>query len=309
MYVCLVMDIKANRCQACPCSCRVATVFQPAAKTTLIEAIKECLKLSDDCTKGPKGPIGENWDVSGVKDMSSVFRGDTKYPGVYVSGAERFNGDISKWDVSRATDMEGMFNGAAAFDGDISKWDVARVTDMEGMFAGAATFDGDISKWDVSRVMSMTGMFFSAKAFHGDISKWDVSRVTDLSGMFYSAYAFDGDISKWDVSRVTSMRSMFNGASSFSHTLCGAWRVSGADAEDMFRGSEGKLCSPTTASSMVPTTTSAKAGSPATGNGNYSRLILYKDLVCACGYMCECMCGSGTKGLFGKSLTQFIFGM
>ena len=41
-----------------------------------------------------------------------------------------FNGDLSKWDVSRATDMSGMFDGATSFNGDISKWDVSSVTDM-----------------------------------------------------------------------------------------------------------------------------------------------------------------------------------
>ena len=42
-----------------------------------------------------------------------------------------FNNDISKWAVSRATDMGSMFNGAASFNGDISKWDVSSVTKNE----------------------------------------------------------------------------------------------------------------------------------------------------------------------------------
>ena len=52
----------------------------------------------------------------------------------------KFNGDISKWDVSRVMDMESMFAGTTAFSGDISKWDVSSVTNMDHMFRGAESF-------------------------------------------------------------------------------------------------------------------------------------------------------------------------
>ena len=55
-----------------------------------------------------------NGDVSGVTDMSAMFR-----------GAESFNGDVSEWDVSGVTDMSGMFFGAFYFNSDISEWDVS----------------------------------------------------------------------------------------------------------------------------------------------------------------------------------------
>ena len=51
------------------------------------------------------------------------------------------------------------------FDGDISKWDVSRVKDMHGMFMFAKQFNSDISKWDVSRVMNMNNMFQDAGMF------------------------------------------------------------------------------------------------------------------------------------------------
>ena len=37
--------------------------------------------------------------------------------------------------------MDGMFYYARSFNGDISKWDVSRVTDMGNMFNGAESFD------------------------------------------------------------------------------------------------------------------------------------------------------------------------
>ena len=36
--------------------------------------------------------------------------------------------------------MSGMFLGATSFNGDVSKWDVSRVNDMHGMFLGATVF-------------------------------------------------------------------------------------------------------------------------------------------------------------------------
>ena len=57
-----------------------------------------------------------------------------------VPGADKFNGDLSGWDVSRVTNMRTMFYSASSFNGDISKWDVSRVTDMSWTFASAAAF-------------------------------------------------------------------------------------------------------------------------------------------------------------------------
>jgi surface protein len=44
--------------------------------------------------------------------------------------AETFNQDISKWDVSKVTDMRAMFLNATSFNQDIGSWDVGKVTDM-----------------------------------------------------------------------------------------------------------------------------------------------------------------------------------
>ena len=61
--------------------------------------------------------------------------------------------------------MSRMFSYAISFNGDISKWDVSRVTDMCRMFFNAKSFNGDLSKWDVSSVKNMDSMFYYAVSF------------------------------------------------------------------------------------------------------------------------------------------------
>ena len=217
------------------------------SKVELQAAIKECLQLSADCSKGPHGPIA-TCDVSAVTDMSQLFDQSI------LPNANNFVGCLSNWDVSGVTNMLRMFYRASSFNGDISRWNVYRVTNMQDMFASASLFDVDLSRWDLSRVTNMIGMFASASSFNGDISKWDVSRVTNMLGMFASASSFNGDISKWDVSRVTTMNIMFKEASSFKQTLCGAWLTSRADKYGMFHGSSGQICSMTTSSASTSAT-------------------------------------------------------
>ena len=152
-------------------------------------------------------------DLSGVTDMSHMFRGATS-----------FNANISGWNVSGVTEMPSMFRGATSFNGDISDWNVSGVTSMNSMFRNATSFNGDISDWNVSGVTSMSRMFFGATSFNGDISGWIVSGVTDMFSIFGGATSFNGDISGWDVSEVTNMYNMFNGATSFSRNL-GNWYI------------------------------------------------------------------------------------
>jgi len=204
------------------------TVWAPTSRDKLQAAIIECLKLSPtDCSKGPHGPIG-SWDVSAVTDTSWLFVDASRHP---FPGANKFNGDLSKWDVSSVTNMYNMFNSASSFNGDLSKWDVSSVQGMRAMFDKASSFNGDLSKWDVSGATAKGGlafMFNKVSLFNGDLSKWDVSRVKNMYATFKSASFFNGDLSKWDVSGVVTnggMKSMFNAASSFNGDLS-KWDVS-----------------------------------------------------------------------------------
>jgi surface protein len=108
------------------------------------------------------------------------------------TAAELKYGNISKWNTSLVTDMNGLFRNRFEFNDDISKWDVSSVTDMSHMFL-ESSFNGDISGWNVSSVTNMDGMFAGARSFDGDLTRWDVSNVTNMHGMFMNTLEFTGN--------------------------------------------------------------------------------------------------------------------
>ena len=115
-----------------------------------------------------------------------------------------FNSDISFWDVSNVTDMDGIFYLANSFNQNISNWDVSSVFNMGSMFKGASSFNQDITNWDTSSVIKMLGFFEGATAFNQDISTWDTSSVTSMQGMFKDATLFNQNLSTWCVTNFDS---------------------------------------------------------------------------------------------------------
>ncbi|BAV95232.1 hypothetical protein JBKA6_1219 [Ichthyobacterium seriolicida] len=68
--------------------------------------------------------------------------------------------------------MSRMFFEAKAFNSEnISKWDVSKVTNMSMMFYKAAAFNQDLNNWNVSNVTNMSMMFFKAATFNQDLTQ------------------------------------------------------------------------------------------------------------------------------------------
>ncbi len=144
-------------------------MYHPKTKDELKNIIKDQLKL-----QGPDANLNII-DVSEITDMYCLFN---------LSELEVGNIDISGWDVSKVKDMSSMFFGCISFNSDLSKWNVSKVVDMGFMFSGCEKFNSDLSKWDVSNVTNMNWMFDGCKKFNSDLNKWNVSNVDDMNKMF-----------------------------------------------------------------------------------------------------------------------------
>ena len=92
------------------------------------------------------------------------------------------NCNLNHIKTHKITDMSYLFH-YSKFNGDISKWDVSNVKSMQGMFA-YSDFNKDISKWNVSNVVNMSYMFKFSK-FNNNISNWKINPECNIRDMFY----------------------------------------------------------------------------------------------------------------------------
>ena len=95
--------------------------YFPKTKDELAKLVNKLIK-----ERGNEADLNDI-DTSRITDMSKLF---------YIT---KFNGDISKWDVSNVTNMYAMFRRSefTGENGDISKWNVTSVEDMHEMFYGS----------------------------------------------------------------------------------------------------------------------------------------------------------------------------
>ncbi len=104
----------------------------------------------------------EDWNTSFMTDMSHMFSQEN---------CEKFNKNISKWDVSSVENMDCMFFGCSYFNQDLSNWDVSKVRLMRHMFENCESFDQDLNKWDVGSHVNMKDIFlFSGLS---KVPEWD----------------------------------------------------------------------------------------------------------------------------------------
>ena len=105
-------------------------------------------------------------------------------------GTEQKPIDFNDIDVSHiryfCKGLLGLFEGPKFKYIDISDWDVSKVSNMSGMFyeCNELKFIGDISGWDVKNVTNMKYMFAFCKKFNQDLSCWNVSNVIYKDSIF-----------------------------------------------------------------------------------------------------------------------------
>ena len=202
--------------------------------TLILSGLNNLSGLFSECSSITTINNINNWEVSGVTNMSEMFR-DTQFnqplSGWNVSNVidmsgmflrSQFNQPINNWEVSGVTSMAGMFD-ETPFDQPLSGWNVSNVIDMSSMFK-ETPFDQYIDNWNVSGVTNMSYMFQSTTSFNQPLSGWNVSNVNDMYEMFYNSQ-FNQPIGNWDVSNVTNMYGVFS-LSQFNQNI-GNWNISG----------------------------------------------------------------------------------
>lgn len=161
--------------------------------------------------------VTDGWHTENVTDMSSLFDQSRVYS---VDHQVVSDLNLEKLNISSVTDMSWMLRGVSYLATGIEDWDVSKVTNMEGMFAAANggmwEYDlpqPDLSGWDVSNVKNMGHMFAPGKGenhYNRDLKGWDFSSVENIDRMFESTL-YEHDASTWNVCNVTSHEGFFLG--------------------------------------------------------------------------------------------------
>jgi len=119
------------------------------------------------------------------------------------------HGTMNSWNVSKITDMSGLFYGNKTMNENISSWNVSNVTDMSYMFCGANAFNQNLNDWNVSNVTNMCGMFYDAQSMNQSLESWNVSNVENMGNIFNGASVFNQSLEKWNTSKVQNMGRAF----------------------------------------------------------------------------------------------------
>lgn len=148
-------------------------------------------------------------DVSDITDFSHVLE--------YCPA----NIDISKWDVSKGVNFEGMFENSSELKTlNIENWNVSNGKYFNCMFNNCEhLISCDLSKWNMSNAEDLSYMFNNCTDFNGNIKKWDVSNVKLFTSMLCNAESFNQDLSSWNVGKGENFDDMFYNTSSLPNRL------------------------------------------------------------------------------------------
>ena len=143
-----------------------------------------------------------NFNTSKVTNMNGMF-----------AGMSLTSLNLSNFDTSKVTNMVYMFSGMHNLVIlDLSHFNTSKVTDMHSMFEGMSKLTTlNVSNFDTSKVINMERMFYNMSNLATlDLSHFNTSKVTDMSYMFADMSSLTSlNLSNFNTSKVTAMYSMF----------------------------------------------------------------------------------------------------
>ena len=150
----------ATKTQTSAPTTSVAGPFKPTTKIELQTAIDEWYILANNGSGTANNDKGnpKHWDTSLITDLSFLFYGKT----------QTNHPDISKWDVSKVTSMQGTFSNST-FNGELNNWNVSSVIDFSFTFANNVVFNKPLFRWNVQDAITMKSMFDNAYSFNQNI--------------------------------------------------------------------------------------------------------------------------------------------
>jgi hypothetical protein len=103
----------------------------------------------------------EDWDTSGVNSLFALFSESR-----VGSKAQEWSGaDLTKWDTGNVESFVQMFKGNSKFNGNVSTFQLQKASYLGGMFRGCTSFNGELGTWQVSKVVDTSSMFRDASKF------------------------------------------------------------------------------------------------------------------------------------------------
>ena len=159
------------------------------------EELKDYLKK--EIEKQGENVVIKNLDISGIGDLSNLFRGLLKNVKTL---------DLSGWNTEGVKSMVGMFHGCNSLESiDLSGWDTSSVEDMRSVFSGCTNLKSiDLSGWSSPNVKDMGYMFWNCADITSlDLSGWNIDGVTDMSHMFCGCENLKSlDLSGWNINKM-----------------------------------------------------------------------------------------------------------
>ena len=179
------------------------TNFSTKAEESKYGAVTNLSSMFFDCGSLTKIVFDPDFDTSEVTDMSNMFDS--------TDSLEEL--DLSGFDTSCVTKMNGMFTDSGVVELDLTSFNTANVSDMTEMFAGCGNLESLIfgNSFNTANVTKMDKMFQDLELLEElDLSNFNTEKVESMSYMFAGATKLEILIlSKFNTSSVSNMKNMF----------------------------------------------------------------------------------------------------